>query len=57
MSDIIKKMSDQVPEAFSGFDILLAANVTIATHHSSPAVQAVSLRSFRDVAHNKFLLK
>ena len=57
MRDIVKKMSNEVPEAFFGLDILLAANMTITTYHSSPAVQAVPFGSFRDVAHNKFLLK
>ena len=57
MSDIIKKMSEEMPETLFWFNILLAANMAIATHYSSSAIQAVLVLSFRGVAHNKFLLK
>ena len=57
MSDVIEEMSDEMPETFFWFDVLLAANMTIATDHCSAAIQAVLFLSFRGVAHTKFLLK
>jgi hypothetical protein len=57
VSDIIKKMSEEMPETFFRFNILLAANMAIAAHYSSSAIQAVPVLSFRGVAHDKFLLK
>jgi len=57
VSDIIKKMSEEMPETFFRFNIFLAANMAIAAHYSNSAIQAIPVPSFRGVAHNKFLLK
>ncbi len=57
MSDVIKKMRNEVPETFFRLDVFLATNVTIPADHGSSAIQAVLLLPFRYVAHNKFLLK
>ena len=57
MSDIIKEMTNEMPETFFGLYILLSANLAVTAHHSGSAIQAVLLRTFPGVAHNKFLLK
>ena len=57
MSNIIKEMSNEVPETFFGFYIFLPTNMAITPHYICPAIQAVFLRTFPDVAQNKFLLK
>jgi hypothetical protein len=57
MSDIIEKMSDEIPETFFGNDIFLPANMTKAAHYSGSAIEAVLLFTFRGVGHSKFLLK
>ena len=57
MGDIVKEMSNKMPETFFRFNIFLSANMAIAAHYSNSAIQAIPVPSFRGVAHNKFLLK
>ena len=57
MCNIIKKMSDHVPESFFWFHILLAANMAIFTLYSGAAVQAILFFSLRDMRQGKFCLK
>ncbi len=57
MSDVIKKMSDELPDSFFRFDIFLATNMTISSYHSGSAIEAVFFSPLGCVAHNKFLLK
>ena len=57
MSDIVKKMSDQVPERFFGFQVLLPANMAISAMYDRAAVKTILFFPFRRVGHNNFFLK
>ena len=51
MGNIIKKMSNHVPESFLGYYILLATLMTIMTLYNGAAVQAVFFFPFGYVRH------
>ena len=57
MSNIIKKMSDQVPERFFGFEVFLAADMTIPAMDNSPAIKAILFFTLGQMGHNNFFLK
>ena len=57
MGDIIKKMSDHVPEGFLWLHVLLAANMAVSPLYGGPAVQAILVFSLRDMRQRKFCLK
>ena len=57
MSDIVEKMSDQVPEGFFGFEVFLAADMTIAAVDDSAAIKTILLFTLGQVRHNNFFLK
>ena len=57
MSDIIKKMTDQMTGGFLRLQIFLAANATISFLYNSIAVKAVLLFSFFSVAHKNIFVK
>ena len=57
MSDVIKKVSDQLPHRFLWFEIFLPANMAKAPDDNSAAVKAIFFFPFGAVAHDKFLLK
>ena len=57
MGDVIKKMSNHVPESFFRHYILLAAYMAKTTHYSSAAIQAILLFSLGNMRHCNFFLK
>ena len=57
MGDVIKKMSDQMPESFFGHYILLPAVLTITALNNDPAVQAILILSFWNMRQWNFYLK
>ncbi len=57
MGDIVKKMSEHMPEGLLWLYILLAAFLAKTTLNDGPAVQAILLFSFRNMRHYKFFLK
>ena len=57
MGDIIKKMSDHMPEGFLGLYVLLAANMTVSALYGGATVQAILFLSLRDMRQFKFCLK
>ena len=57
MSYITKKMSDEVPERFFRFQVLLPANVTIPSLDDSAAIKTILLFTLRGVRHTNFFLK
>jgi len=57
MSDIIKKVNDQAPEAFFRNYIFLPADMAKTSDNSGSAIEAVLFLAFGGMAHNKFLLK
>ena len=57
MGDVVKEMSDHMPECFLRDHILLAANVAITAVNDSAAIQAVIFFSQRNMRQCKILLK
>ena len=57
VSDVIKKMSDHMPESFFRHYILLAALMAETSYYSSAAVQAILFLSLRNMRHCNFFLK
>ena len=57
VGDIIKKMSEHMPESFFWHYILLAAFMTIMPLYYGAAVQAILLFSLRDMRQCKIFLK
>ena len=50
MCDILKKMRDQMPYRLSGFNIFLAANMTIRSLNLSITIQAIGFFSKLEMA-------
>ena len=57
MSNVVEEMSDHVPEGFFWHYILLAADMTIPSLHSSAAVQAILFFSLGSMRQGNFFLK
>ena len=57
MGDIIKKMSEHVPESFLWLGILLSTCLAISPLYRSAAIQAISFFPQRGVTHLYFFLK
>ena len=57
MGDIVKKMSEHMPESFLWLSILLPTCVAISPEYRSAAIQAVSFFPQRGVTHLYFFLK
>lgn len=57
MRNVIKEMSDHVPEGFFGFYIFLAAVLAIMALNNRSAVQAIFFFSLWRMAHDKNFLK
>jgi hypothetical protein len=55
VGDVGEKMPDDMPEAFIGFEIFLAAMSTISFFDGVPAVEAVFIMSKMVKAHGLFL--
>ncbi len=57
MRDIVKKMSDHMPESLFRHDVLLSANVAVPAFYDRTAIQAIFLLSKWNVGQCKILLK
>ena len=57
MCDVIKKMSDHMPESFLWLHILLAAYMAVFTLHRSATVQAILFFSLGVMRHSKIWVK
>ena len=57
MSDIIKKMSEHVPESFLWLRILLSASLAITPQYRSVTIKAIGFLPQRGVTHLLFFLK
>ena len=57
MRNIIKEMSDHMPESFLWLNVLLAAFLAIMTLDDRSAIQTVFFLSLWRMTHNKFFLK
>lgn len=53
MGYIIKKMNNQVPEGFFGFNVFLATDLAITTGYFSSAVKTIFFLSFFKMRHLK----
>lgn len=49
MREVIKKMSEQLPETFLGFNVFLSTVMTILSNNLRPTVQAVSFFTLREM--------
>ena len=57
MSDVIKKVCDEMPYRFLGHQVFLPAVAAITARYKSTTIKAVIFYSFFGVAHSRFLLK
>ena len=57
MSDVIKKMSEHVPECFLGLRVFLPAGMTIPSGHGGAAIQTICFLSKRCMTHLLIFLK
>jgi len=57
MSDVVKEMSDHVPEGFFRLHVLLSAYMAVFSLYYCPAVQAILFLSLRDMRQAIFFLK
>ena len=57
MGNVIKKMSDHVPESFFRLNVFLAAFMAKTSYHSNTAIQAILLLSMGNMGHCNFFLK
>ena len=52
MGDIVEEMRYEVPDRLFGFQVLLAADMTVAADQLSLAIQAIFLLTFLEMGHS-----